>query len=62
MIDRTLLFGALALIGLAYCLWKTQADYRASRSGVILLWGILASLSAFVFVAFMFASEVLSNL
>jgi hypothetical protein len=58
---RGLLFGALAVAGLAYCLWKTQADWRDGFSWTV-AWGAAASLSAFFFATLIFASKVMRDL
>ena len=57
-----LMFGAGALVGLAYCLWKTHADLRNGGFGMRVLWGAVASLSAFFFVGFLFAGNLLAHL
>jgi len=57
-----LLFEILPVVGLAYCLWKTQADWRRDGFGLLAIWGIAASLSAFLVVAFFVAGKVLSDL
>jgi hypothetical protein len=58
---KLLIFGALAVIGLAYCLWKTQQDARTGLSWAV-IWGVAASLSAFVLVAFVFAASLFKRL
>ena len=58
---KGLLFATLGVAGLAYCLWKTHSDWRNGFSWIV-VWGAAASLSAFLFVAFMFASKALSDL
>jgi hypothetical protein len=57
-----LVFCVLAVACLAYCLWKTQSDWRRSGFGLAAIWGIAASLGAFVFVAFLLTSKALQNL
>jgi hypothetical protein len=56
------LFGALAVAGFSYCLWKTQADYRERGFGFAVVWGIAASLNGFLAVAFWFAASVFKRL
>jgi hypothetical protein len=56
------MFGAAAVTGLAYCLWKTQADWQRDGFGLKVVWGGVASLSAFFFVAFLLAGSVLRDL
>lgn len=58
---QSILFAALAVAGLAYCLWKTQQDWERSVLGWR-VWGTAASLSAFIVVALLFAKSVLRNL
>lgn len=59
---KLLLFGVLGLAGLAYSLWQTQLDWHRDGFGLSVVWGTVASLSAFIFVAFLFASSVLKGL
>jgi hypothetical protein len=59
---KFLTIAILAILGLGYCLWGTQADYRVKGLGWAVAWGLAASLSAFCFVVFILASQVLSDL
>jgi hypothetical protein len=59
---KFLTIAILAILGLSYCLWRTQADFRAKGFDLTVAWGVAASLSAFCFVAFMLASQVLRDL
>jgi hypothetical protein len=59
---KLMIVGAGALTGLAYCLWKTQSDWKSGGFTLRVIWGALASLSAFFFVAFLFAGSVLKHL
>jgi len=62
MTDRKLLiFACLAVVGLGYCLWKTQQDARNGFSWAV-VWGVTASLSAFLVVAFLFAASLFKRL
>jgi hypothetical protein len=58
---KGLMFIALALTGLAYCLWKTQADWEQIGFGWRVIVGAAASLAAFLSVAFMLTGFALSN-
>jgi len=55
------LFGILPVLGLAYCLWKTQLDWQRHGFGLMVLWGVAASMSAFLAVAFLLAGKALSD-
>jgi hypothetical protein len=57
-----LLFIALAVTGLAYCLWKTQVDWERSGFGLRVIFGAAASLGAFLSIAFALTGLSLSNL
>jgi hypothetical protein len=57
-----LLFITLAVTGLAYCLWKTQADWEQSGFGWRVAFGAAASLGAFLSIAFALTGLALSNL
>ena len=59
---QLLLFGVLPVLGLAYCIFKTQTDWQRDGFGLKVLWGIAASLSAVVSIALLFAGQVLSDL
>ena len=52
----------LSVLGLGYCLWRTQADYRAHGFGWITWWGVAAILSAFLFVVILLTAQALSDL
>ena len=54
--------GAGALTSLVYCLWKTQSDLQSGGFTLRVIWGALASLSAFFFVVFLLAGSVLKHL
>jgi hypothetical protein len=63
MIDwKFLMFSAFAATGLAYCLWKTHADWQQGGFGWRVVFGTAASLSAFFSVAFLLAARVLRDL
>jgi hypothetical protein len=54
-----LILGIFAVVGLAYCLSKTQVDWRVHGFGWRVMWGSAASLSAFLFLVFIVATKVL---
>jgi hypothetical protein len=60
--ERLILFGILAVGGLSYCLWKTQADWRERGFSLAVVWGIIASLNGFLILAFWFAASVFKRL
>ncbi|MCL6697936.1 hypothetical protein LZ496_03945 [Sphingomonas sp. NSE70-1] len=57
-----LLFIALNATGLAYGLWRTQADWEQSGFGWRVAFGLAAALGAFLSVAFAVTGLALSNL
>ena len=59
---KFLVFSGLAVAGLAYCLWKTQADWRQSGFGWRVMFGAAACLSAFFSVGFLLTASLLKNL
>ena len=60
--DYTLpLFGVFGLVGLAYCIWKSQSDWQQRGFGLVVVWGWLASVSAFLFVASLFVASVFKH-
>ena len=59
---KLVLFGILAAVGLSYCLWKTQTDYRRGGFSLAVVWGVAASLNGFLFLAFWFAGSVIKRL
>ena len=54
--------GLLAVIGLAFCLWKTQSDYAQSGLDWRVAFGAAASFSAFLFVALLFTQRLMKDL
>ena len=58
---KFLLFGAICAVTLAYCLWKTHSDWERSGFTLAVIWGIVACLGAFLFIAFVFAASVFRN-
>ena len=59
---KFLLFSILPILGLAYCLWKTQVDWQLEGFGLKVLWGAAASISAFISIAFLLTAKALSDL
>jgi len=59
---KFLLFAGAAVACLAYCLWKTQADWQQKGFGFAVVWGFVASLAAFLFVGFLFLAQVMADL
>ena len=59
---RFVLFSILPVIGLAYCFWKTQLDWKRDGFGFRVIWGLVASISAFISVALLLTAKVLSDL
>ena len=59
---KFILFICLAVVGLGYCLWKTQLDWQKHGFGLKVVWGLAASLSAFLAVAFLLTGKLLSDL
>lgn len=57
-----LLFIVLSVTGVAYCLWKTQADWEQSGFGWRVIFGGAASLGAFLSVTFALTRLALTNL
>ncbi|WP_205480539.1 hypothetical protein [Sphingomonas arenae] len=63
MTDWQLLFvSGLAVAALAFCLWKTQADWQQSGFNWRVAFGLSACLSTFLTVAFLIAASVMSDL
>lgn len=52
----------LAVVALAYCLWKTQADWQKTGFNWRVAFGTAACVSTFLTVAFLLAATVLDDL
>jgi hypothetical protein len=59
---KFLLFEATCVTSLAYCFWKTHADWQEKGFGLTVVWGAVACLGAFFFVAFLLAGKALADL
>jgi hypothetical protein len=60
--EQLAVFGAIAVGGLSYCLWKTQSDWRQQGFSLAVVWGIIASLNGFLILTFWFAASVFKRL
>jgi hypothetical protein len=59
---KILLLVGASIASLGYCFWKTHADWRQKGFGPAVIWGIVACLGAFFFVALLFARSMLAHL
>ena len=59
---KFLMFGATCVTTLAYCLWKTQADWQQKGLSFAAASGVVACLGAFFSVAFLVVGQVLADL